>query len=162
MNADLHWRDQAACRFVPPDLFFSREDEGRRARDLRERSARMVCAACPVTAWCLAWANTTGDTHSISGGLTPEERLTVQYQAAGRQQSANTRRAQEARQRRAAILAAGKKRCTACGQVRSLDDYSIAKGWLRTNCKDCRNAQYRQQRRDAACIDDASAERETA
>jgi WhiB family redox-sensing transcriptional regulator len=151
VTADLHWRERAACRSVSAELFFSREDEGRRARAMRERSARMVCAACPVTALCLAWANTTGDTYSISGGLTPEERLTAQYSAAGRQQSANTRRAQKARQRRAALLAAGVKRCTGpCGQTKPLDDFSTSKDFLRGDCKDCRNARYRRQRQEAA------------
>ena len=149
MTADLNWRDRAACRLVSAELFFSHEDEGRRTQELRVRSARMVCAACPVTALCLAWANTTGDTYSISGGLTPEERLDVQYAAAGRQQSANTARARKARQRRAALLAAGVKTCTGpCGQTKPLDDFSSAQNWLRGDCKDCRNARYRQQRQE--------------
>ena len=164
MTVDLHWRNRAACRAVDADLFFSREDEGRRARALRELRARSVCAACPVTALCLAWANTTGDTYSISGGMTPEERLTAQYAAAGRQQSANTARARKARQRRAALLEAGEKRCTGpCGRMRPLDDFTTSKDWLRGDCRDCRNARYRRQSREAAALDDASADkRETA
>jgi WhiB family redox-sensing transcriptional regulator len=164
--ADPYWRERAACRTVPPDLFFAPDRQERPAtREMREQSARMVCASCPVTALCLAWANTTGDMHSISGGLTPEERLAVQYSAAGRQQSANTRRAQKARQHRAALLDAGVKTCTGpCGQTKPLDDFSTSKDFLRGDCKDCRNARYRRQRQETASIDDASAdkERETA
>ena len=147
---DSQWRNRAACRSVSPELFFTPEHYERpAARVLRERSARMVCASCPVTAVCLAWANTTGDTHSISGGMTYEERLTAQYAGAGRQQSSNTARAQKARQRRAAIIAAGEKRCTGpCGQMKSLDDFTTSNDWLRGDCKDCRNARYRRQRRE--------------
>jgi WhiB family redox-sensing transcriptional regulator len=163
MNA-LNWRDRAACRSVSPELFFSPDHQERpAAREMRERSARRVCASCPVTAVCLAWANTTGDMFSISGGLTPEERLDVQYAAAGRQQSANTARARKARRRRAAIEAAGEKRCTGpCGRMKPLDDFSIAGHWLRGDCNECRNARCRakarQQRQEAAQRE----ERETA
>ena len=148
MTAGLHWRDRAACRTVSPDLFFAPDGEERpAAREMRERSARRVCASCPVTTLCLAWANTTGDMFSISGGLTPEERLAVQYAAAGRQQSANTARAKKARRRRAALLKAGVKRCTGpCGRMKPLDDFSSAKNWLRGDCKSCRSATRRRQR----------------
>jgi len=150
VTAGLNWRDRAACRAVSPELFFTPDGEERpAARVLRERSARRVCASCPVTALCLAWANTTGDMHSISGGLTPEERMDARRSGAGRQQSSNTARPQKARQARAALLAAGEKRCTGpCGRMKPLDDFSTAKDWLRGDCKDCRNARYRRKRQD--------------
>ena len=147
MTVDLDWRDRAACRTVSPDLFFAPEVETRPARKMRERSALMVCASCPVTVPCLASANTAGDTHSISGGLLPEERLPAQRS----QQYSNTRRAQEAAARRAELEAAGEKRCTGpCGQMKPLSDFSVAQVRLRSDCKECRNAGRRRHRREQA------------
>jgi len=153
MTAGLNWRDQAACRTVSPDLFFAHEDEGRRARALRERSARMVCASCPVTGLdgpCVQWAIQTGDQHSISGGMTPEER-TATRRGAGPMLAAA--------RRRAVIEAAGEKPCTGpCGQTKPLSQFGLSKDGWRGDCKDCRNAYLRRQRREAA----QQEERETA
>ena len=156
MTADLHWRARAACRSVSPELFFAREDEGRRARALRERSARMVCASCPVTGLdgpCAQWAIQTGDTYSISGGMTYEERRDAR-------RGAGPMRAAE--RRRAAIEAAGEKPCVKCskpGETKPLSEFNLSKEGWRGDCKSCRNATLRQLRRVAAQRDQ---ERETA
>ncbi|GLZ08549.1 transcriptional regulator WhiB [Actinomadura sp. NBRC 104412] len=68
-----HWSDHAICRGEDPDLFFP---IGYSAPILREqeRRAKAICANCPVTADCLAWALKVGEPDGIWGGTTPEER----------------------------------------------------------------------------------------
>lgn len=140
---DSHWRNQAACRSVDPDLFFTPEGERPAAREMRERSARRVCASCPVTGLygpCAQWAIKTGDRYSISAGMTYEERLAAR-QGAGPMLAAE--------RRRAAIEKAGEKPCTGpCGQTKPLSEFGLSKDGWRGDCKSCRNAYLRRQRRD--------------
>lgn len=66
------WRRDAACREIPPDLFFGEPGELGHYRE-----ARLVCAGCPVRDACLAdvlaWERP-GQRHGVVGGLTPPQR----------------------------------------------------------------------------------------
>lgn len=71
----LAWMDLAACRsqhrdaFYPPPL-----GETKYARLIRERTAKTVCAGCPVREQCLRHAITNDERYGIWGGLTDGER----------------------------------------------------------------------------------------
>ena len=47
------WQDEAACRGKEVVLFFGPDGERQPEREIRERKAKAVCAACPVRAECL-------------------------------------------------------------------------------------------------------------
>ncbi|MGH8905726.1 MAG: WhiB family transcriptional regulator [Egibacteraceae bacterium] len=68
----MDWRDNAACLTSDPELFFPVGSTGP-AVEQTER-AKAVCAECPVTANCLAWALETGQAHGIWGRLAEDER----------------------------------------------------------------------------------------
>ena len=61
------WEDDANCRTVDPDIFFSDE-----AGNLAQ--AREVCGACPVIAQCGAFAGTNHIRYGIWGGVNPKAR----------------------------------------------------------------------------------------
>src|SRR2546421_24711 len=50
------WQDAAACRGKEVVLFFGPDGERQPEREIRERKAKAVCAACPVRAECLTYA----------------------------------------------------------------------------------------------------------
>ena len=50
------WQDAAACRGKDIVLFFGPDGERQPEREVRERKAKTVCAACPVQAECLTYA----------------------------------------------------------------------------------------------------------
>ena len=52
------WQDEAACRGRDVVLFFGPDGERQPEREIRERKAKAVCAACPVRAECLTYAVT--------------------------------------------------------------------------------------------------------
>jgi len=65
---------RAACR--GPDvimLFFGPEGETQAERGIRERKAKVVCAACPLQAECLDYALRHPVHYGIWGGLNKEE-----------------------------------------------------------------------------------------
>jgi len=66
------WRDAAACREEDPDLFFPVSSQG--PGRLQEQRAKEVCARCPVSRECLAWALAHEQVAGVWGGLTEEER----------------------------------------------------------------------------------------
>jgi WhiB family transcriptional regulator, redox-sensing transcriptional regulator len=55
------------------DLFFPPDDEQEAARAIRARRAKRLCAACPLTAACLAWAVDHSEAGTW-GGVTEDER----------------------------------------------------------------------------------------
>lgn len=65
------WTADAACKGEPTDLFFPPRGRGS-AYDVAQ--AKAICAACPVSAECLAYAYRNGERAGIWGGLTPNER----------------------------------------------------------------------------------------
>ena len=74
-RTDESWQTKAACRgpqsvvFFPPPQFERKEDKLH-----REAKARAICASCPVTQPCLAYALRIREPHGIWGGLNEVER----------------------------------------------------------------------------------------
>jgi WhiB family redox-sensing transcriptional regulator len=64
---DQPWVGEALCSQTDPEIFHP--GVGR-----KNKAAKAVCAACPVTALCLDWAQVTKQKHGIWGGLSPDER----------------------------------------------------------------------------------------
>ncbi|SEG72767.1 WhiB family transcriptional regulator, redox-sensing transcriptional regulator [Thermomonospora echinospora] len=75
LNPDKHWTDYSACRNrgVDPELFYPINYTSPVMAE-QVRSAKSVCAQCPVRAECLDWALRAGEPDGIWGGTTPEER----------------------------------------------------------------------------------------
>ncbi|GAA1275608.1 hypothetical protein GCM10009609_43290 [Pseudonocardia aurantiaca] len=69
---DMSWRDFAACRNEEPDLFFPIGTSGPALSQLAR--AKSICRGCPVAGKCLAWAQDTGQTAGVWGGLSEDER----------------------------------------------------------------------------------------
>jgi WhiB family redox-sensing transcriptional regulator len=68
-EADLVWREEAACRNHPfPDVFFSD------AHDVRRYITREWCSECPVRNECLREALDNDQQWGIWGGLSARER----------------------------------------------------------------------------------------
>lgn len=66
------WTESAACRGADPELFFPISSAGVSQRQIR--SAKAVCARCPVRPACLDYALATGQRFGIWGGLDEDER----------------------------------------------------------------------------------------
>jgi len=64
------WRDTAACREWTGVDFFPFSEDVQAIRRVKE-----VCALCPVTEDCLAYAIETRQGDGVWGGLTPRERI---------------------------------------------------------------------------------------
>jgi WhiB family redox-sensing transcriptional regulator len=84
---DDHWREDAACASVDPDLFFPVGVTGPAVGQIA--SAKAVCSECRSRAECLEFAITTNQEYGVWGGTSEEERRVL-------------RRAWRARQRRSA------------------------------------------------------------
>ena len=67
VDPDPSWRRRAACRGLDPDLFFPERGESGAA-------AKAVCAQCPVTRQCLAFALANDETLGVWGATTPRAR----------------------------------------------------------------------------------------
>lgn len=78
---DDKWRRDAACRDVPPDVFFPQAaTTGRNARiDIESKTevAKNICRACPVQQACLEFALTTNQEAGVWGGRDEEERRQI-------------------------------------------------------------------------------------
>lgn len=61
------WLERAACAGVDPALFFPGRGE-------ETKSARAICAGCPVREDCLEYALRTGEKFGIWGGKSERER----------------------------------------------------------------------------------------
>jgi WhiB family transcriptional regulator, redox-sensing transcriptional regulator len=68
------WQDVAACRGKQVVLFFGPDGERQPEREIRERKAKAVCAACPVRAECLSYAVSRPEKYGTWGGLNEDER----------------------------------------------------------------------------------------
>ncbi len=69
MTIDAAWRARAACRDIVSadyDPFFAGTDHG-------TRQAVAICATCPVTGDCLAYAVRTGQPYGVWGGKSQQE-----------------------------------------------------------------------------------------
>jgi WhiB family redox-sensing transcriptional regulator len=69
---DVRWRDDAACRVMPPELFFPAGTSGAALENID--AAKAVCNACPVQNACLRFAFETKQEDGIWGGTTEVER----------------------------------------------------------------------------------------
>jgi WhiB family redox-sensing transcriptional regulator len=68
----MEWLRSAACVGEDPELFFPVGTTGPALRDVAD--AKSVCARCPVTAQCLSFALSSGQTSGVWGGTGEEER----------------------------------------------------------------------------------------
>ncbi|GAF47114.1 MULTISPECIES: WhiB family transcriptional regulator [Rhodococcus] len=68
------WQLKAQCRRLGTDLFFPREGEGHGERIRRERSAKQICADCPVRAECRTHALSFREYHGVWGGTSERDR----------------------------------------------------------------------------------------
>ncbi len=75
LDAEIEWRERAACREYPAVLFFGLDDSETPAdRRMREDEAKKICAGCAVRQDCLEYALATREPYGIWGGLTEVER----------------------------------------------------------------------------------------
>ena len=66
------WRSRAACRQEDPELFYPVGTTGPAVEQTLQ--AKAVCARCPASDQCLAWALDTNQQFGVWGGTTEEER----------------------------------------------------------------------------------------
>ncbi|GHB35427.1 MULTISPECIES: WhiB family transcriptional regulator [Streptomyces] len=81
----MEWLRRAACAEEDPELFFPVGSVGPARHDIA--AAKRVCARCPVTGQCLAWALSTGQTSGVWGGTGEEERAALLRMVRRRQTS---------------------------------------------------------------------------
>ena len=66
------WQSQGACLHADPDLFFPVSVAGASATQIR--TARAICAGCPVRSHCSDFALQHPEIQGIWGGTTDDER----------------------------------------------------------------------------------------
>ncbi|GAB2967028.1 WhiB family transcriptional regulator WhcE [Streptomyces pseudoechinosporeus] len=71
----MEWFRRAACADEDPELFFPVGTTGPALQDIA--AAKRICARCPVSYQCLAWALDTGQTSGVWGGTREEERAAL-------------------------------------------------------------------------------------
>ena len=79
-----NWAAQALCMGADPELFFPPGDGP-------ATQARRICAMCPVSGQCLAYAVTAGEPHGIWGGLDPRQRESLRRQIQRREPPMSSR-----------------------------------------------------------------------
>lgn len=77
LTRNYDWRDDAACRQEPPELFFPVGKSG--LSMVQEEQAKAVCRRCPVARDCLDWALQTGQYTGVWGGLSEADRRGLHY-----------------------------------------------------------------------------------
>jgi WhiB family transcriptional regulator, redox-sensing transcriptional regulator len=90
MTATLYageWQAAGACLSADPEIFFPVSGMGASAPQIEQ--ARQICAQCPVRCQCLDFAMSSGETHGIWGGTTPEDRTRARRQEAARRRHAS-------------------------------------------------------------------------
>ncbi|MFF4258394.1 WhiB family transcriptional regulator [Streptomyces sp. NPDC001663] len=75
-----NWRDQAACRYEDPELFFPIGTSGPAL--LQTEKAKAVCGRCPVRERCLEWALGHGEILGVWGGTGETERRALRRRRA--------------------------------------------------------------------------------
>ena len=75
-----NWRDQAACRYEDPELFFPIGTSGPSL--LQTVQAKAVCGRCPVQKQCLEWALDHGEILGVWGGAGENERRALRRRRA--------------------------------------------------------------------------------
>lgn len=66
------WRNAAACRDEPPELFFPTGNTGPALLQIED--AKAVCRRCPVIDACLLWALETSQDAGIWGATSEDDR----------------------------------------------------------------------------------------
>lgn len=61
------WREDGSCAQVDPELFYPE-------KNVSPKTAKKVCAACPVKDLCLEWALENDERYGVWGGTTENER----------------------------------------------------------------------------------------
>ena len=115
---DPDWRSRSACLTEDPELFF-----GGSPADIG--AAKAACARCPVRDACLDLALDLDLRDGVFGGLSEAERLPLHEARAAR------------------LLASGRKRCGACGEVKQVTEFaghSTSADGYQARCDACRNA----------------------
>lgn len=79
------WMADASCRGMDPSLFFAE-------RGAPTATAKAVCAGCPVTAECLAYAINLGERNGVWGGLSERQRRKIRTRLNGGTPGPPTRR----------------------------------------------------------------------
>lgn len=69
------WHNDAACNGENPGMFYLNPGEN-------HVHALKVCAGCPVSNACLAYAIENREEHGVWGGTTPEDRIRMRQEAA--------------------------------------------------------------------------------
>jgi len=72
------WQREGACRGTDSSLFFHPDGERGRARARRQAAAKAICGRCKVLDLCLDHALQVREPYGIWGGLSEEERASVQ------------------------------------------------------------------------------------
>jgi WhiB family transcriptional regulator, redox-sensing transcriptional regulator len=83
------WQAAGACLSADPEIFFPVSGMGASTAQIEQ--ARRICAGCQVRRECLEYAMSTGESHGIWGGTTPEDRTRVRRQEAARRRHAARR-----------------------------------------------------------------------
>lgn len=75
-RVSVRWRERAACVHVDPELFFPAGYSSGYLAIVEE--AKRVCASCEVSGPCLEFALSTHQHDGVWGGLTPDDRRSLQ------------------------------------------------------------------------------------
>ncbi len=73
-DAQWHWQEHGSCREADPLLFFHPQNERGSSRQRRDRSAKVICAACGVRMECADYAVRAREPYGVWGGLSEEDR----------------------------------------------------------------------------------------
>jgi WhiB family transcriptional regulator, redox-sensing transcriptional regulator len=82
-DAAWQWQEHARCHDSDTAIFFHPQNERGLARLRRDRSAKRICAACPVRVECADYAIRAREPYGVWGGLTEEERERIYARANG-------------------------------------------------------------------------------
>ncbi len=73
-DATWFWQEHGSCRSVDPTLFFHPQNERGTARIRRDRTAKAICARCPVRLDCADYAIRAREPYGVWGGLSEDDR----------------------------------------------------------------------------------------
>lgn len=134
------WRDRAGCADADPELFSPLPGDVATIQQ-----ALAFCGRCPVAAECGADAIDAGDSHTIRGGKTPEQRAASRRVAATAELAAARRNFAAANAARAEAKARRGGRCLKGLHEMTADNTYISNAGYAC-CKACRVEQQRQYR----------------
>ena len=76
-DAQWFWQEQAACASLDTSMFFHPQNERGSARIRRDRTAKLVCASCPVRLECADYAIRAREPYGVWGGLSEDDREVI-------------------------------------------------------------------------------------